>query len=215
MTIHVLSPRYSDAMIKNKLQIFLMVILLAACNNPSFSRVTTPAPSETISPTEAFASSSPPATVFHQPTETGVLATLPLSDSPTLQSTTSVPDQTVTATLLPNLSIQCVEIMPETSLGSVADSGTVVITPRHAPPYLLDLQTGQSHDLPMNVPDYHLLDQMEVSPDRSRLAYVETVRNQDNDIVGRHLWVVTADGQVLSSRDFDLGWSWMRWLDND
>jgi len=202
-------------MIKNKLQILLMVILLAACNSPNVSRVTDIPPSETTEPTDTFALPSPTVTVFHQPTESRMNATLTPSESPTSQLTTPMSVKTVTATSLPNLITKCVEIGSEMPLESVAHSGTVVITPLNASPYLLDLQTGQSHDLPMNVPDHHLLADMEVSPDRNRLAYVETTRNQGGDIVGRHLWVVTADGQVLASRAFELGWSWMRWLDNE
>ncbi len=101
------------------------------------------------------------------------------------------------------------------SLESVATGGIVVISPRDSSPYLLDLRTGQSRILPMYAPDSYSLDSMGVSPDRGRLAYVETIRNQANEIVGRQLRVVTADGQVQVSQTFELGWSWWRWLDNE
>lgn len=179
---------------------FLMILAtmaLAACQVPPTNPVTTPPITTTLTPKRTQPVPTASATTRPSP----VPPTATISPSPTV-SFTPTPEQVI---------IQCLEIGPGASLEAVASGGTVFISPIDSPRYLLDLQTGERYNLPLSDPSAFPLRGIEVSPSRNYLAYVERDDNEIQDT----LWVITANGQVLASRNFDPGWYWWHWLDDE
>jgi WD40 repeat protein len=115
---------------------------------------------------------------------------------------------------------QCISIANETPLQKVGQKGTVVLSNgRDDPIHLLDLQTGEQYSLPFLQTKHNLvsLSGLHVSPDGTKLAYVEDILNQNRDTTRENIWVVNAKGTVLASQTIDaiiLSGKW-RWMDNE
>ncbi|MEJ2353528.1 MAG: hypothetical protein P8Y03_27425 [Anaerolineales bacterium] len=126
---------------------------------------------------------------------------------------TIVPTRTPTDTWTPTPSAvtqTCLELRDETSFEAVAKTGTVVILGADDQLVLLDLETGERYRLPLRNPDHPTLFSMAASPNRSALVYGEVGPNGE-----RILWVVRANGEVVTNFPWKTEWSGTRWVNNE
>ena len=183
--------------------VLLAVMMLSGCSSGSPTASPTPVASSRLIPSG---------------THTVALTTTPSPTIPTptfTPSATPLPSQTLTMTLIPGLTIQCVEISAEVPLPSVTNSGVVLMTPLDSAPYLLNLSTSTRYSIPLTHPDIHSVYSGKVSPDGNSLAYIERFDNQESERIIGLLRIVTADGQIKAINNFEKYWTWWRWLDND
>ena len=178
--------------------VVLMILSITGCNGLISTPLSSP-PVTAISPAPTRPISTPSVTSYLQPTIEA--SSPPLTQTPTLLPTS------------PNLTEECPTVGNEISLDVVANGGTVVISPRDAPLYLLDLQSGEQYNLPLMSND-STISGIEASPDRNWLAYREIVESPTGTI-SQQLWVITAKGQVEATVNFEENWYWWRWLNSE
>jgi hypothetical protein len=155
--------------------------------------------------------------------ETDTPVVSPASNTPTLISTnipipTETPLPSVTATPLNNVVQNCLDIKEEISLLDVTSSGVVVLGGEiDESPYLLNLQTGDRYELPLDDKVNSALYGVHSSPDGKKLAYIEDIQNNAKERVKQKIWVVDTNGSVLSSQEInsDILFRDWRWLDNE
>lgn len=179
------------------LAILLSTILLVTGCSPSKGRGVTATPVEGMT-----------ATSIHF-TATSVLP----SATPTILPTSTVtpsPSSLPSPTTNPAIERRCPEFMGEVAMETVANGTIYHYQPNPEVFYLLDLQSGQEYQRPMdgNLP---IDSGRHISPNHRYDAFT----TNDMALTRTIIWVINAKGEILLREPVDAFWYNLRWLDNE